>query len=100
MTVDQHNQKAPETETTYRWARERAEMLQALYIHIMVYVMVNLGLFGINYFTRGETGVWWFYWPMLLWGIGLLIHVGVTVAPFFSEEWVERKTENIAATRR
>lgn len=101
MTVDQDTQARVESEDqVYRWARERAEMLQGLYIHIMVYVVANLGLFGINYFTRGDDGSWWFYWPLLIWGIGLAIHVVVTIAPFFSEEWVERKAESLAATRR
>ena len=99
MTTDQDT-RTEEADRVYRWARERAEMLQALYIHMLVFVVVNLGLFGINYFTRGESGDWWFYWPMFLWGIGLLIHVAMTVAPFFTEEWVERKTETIAASRR
>lgn len=101
MSIDQSpdTQSSPQ-DATYRWARERAEMLQGLYIHIMVFAVVNLGLFGINYLTRGDDGVWWFYWPLLIWGIGLAIHVLVTVAPFFTEEWVERKTERIAASRR
>lgn len=83
----------------YRWARQRAEMLQGLYIHILVYLVVNAGLFAINYFTRGDDGGWWFYWPLLVWGIGLGIHVLVTVAPVFSEEWVDRRARRIAAKR-
>ena len=101
MTLDEETQApALAEDKVYRWARERAEMLQGLYIHMAVFVVANLGLFGINYATRGEFGSWWFYWPLLTWGIGLAIHVLVTAAPFFTEEWVERKTERIAATRR
>ena len=101
MTVAQGTRAPVEPQDqVYRWARERAEMLQGLYIHITVFVVANLGLFGINYFTRGDDGSWWFYWPLLIWGIGLAIHQLVTVAPFFTEAWVERKAESIAATRR
>jgi fatty acid desaturase len=101
MTVEEDTQATVVSEDkVYRWARERAEMLQGLYIHIMVFVVTMLGLFGINYATRGDDGIWWFIWPLLIWGIGLAIHVLVTVVPFFTEEWVERKTERIAATRR
>lgn len=101
MTVDQDTQAPVEAEDqVYRWARERAEMLQGLYIHVMVFAVANLGLFGINYFTRGDDDGWWFYWPLLIWGIGLAIHILVTAAPFFSQDWVDRKAERLAATRR
>jgi 2TM domain len=43
-----------------------------LYINLFVYVVINTGLFAINYFTKGENGVWWFYWPLIGWGIGLM----------------------------
>ena len=43
-----------------RAARERAEAIQGLYIHLLVYVVINAGLFGINWLTRGDSGVWWF----------------------------------------
>jgi hypothetical protein len=84
----------------YAWAHERAEMIQGLYIHLLVFVVINAGLFGINWATRGDDGTWWAVWPLLTWGIALLIHVLVTVAPVFSDEWVERRAERIAARRR
>ena len=40
----------------YQAALERAEMLQGYYIHLLVYVAVNTGLFFINLFTRGGDG--------------------------------------------
>ena len=83
-----------------RAARERAEAIQGLYIHLLVYVVINAGLFGINWLTRGDSGVWWFYWPLLGWGIGLLIHVLVVVAPVFSPEWTERRAQRMVAKRR
>ena len=93
-------QQSPEDrEKAYKRARERAEAIQGLYIHLLVYVVINAGLFAINWFTRGDDGVWWFYWPMIGWGIGLLIHVLVVVAPVFSSEWVERRAERILNNR-
>ncbi len=102
MTVEESTQSLTETseEKAYRWARERAATLQGLYIHMMVFAVTNLGLFAINYFTRGDDGTWWFYWPLLIWGVGLALHVLVTLAPVFTEEWVERRAERIVATRR
>ena len=79
----------------YASAKRRAEELQGYYIHLIVYVLVNAGLFAINALTRGEDGAWWFYWPLAGWGIGLLIHTAVTYLGVFSEDWRERKARQI-----
>ena len=50
-----------------RRAYERAGMLQGLYIHLLIYGLVNSGLFAINLLSRGEDGGWWFPWPLLTW---------------------------------
>ena len=83
---------APE-EARYRAARERAEMVQGLYIHIIVYATVNLGLFALNALIRDPGGDWWFQWPLLGWGIGVLVHISVVLFPVFSQDWVERRTQ-------
>lgn len=88
-----------EEEQAYKAARERAEAIQGLYIHLLVFAVVNAGLFGINWLTRGDDGGWWFYWPLLGWGIGLFIHILVVVAPVFSPAWVERRAERIMTNR-
>lgn len=77
----------------YRRARKRAEELQGLFIHTIVFVVINAGLFFIDAVTGNG---WWAYWPLLGWGIGYAIHVLVTVVPVFSDEWVERRAEQIA----
>jgi hypothetical protein len=94
-TVERPRETAPADDDAYRAAKERAEMLQGYYIHLLVYVTVNLGLFLINVVTRGEGGTWWFYWPMLGWGIGVLIHTLVTFGGVFNDEWRERKTQQL-----
>ena len=87
-------------EAAYRHARERAEAIQGLYIHLLVYVVINACLFGINWSSTGGDGGWWFVWPLAGWGIGLLVHVLVVIAPVFSSDWVDRKAERIMANRR
>jgi hypothetical protein len=82
-----------------RWARNRAEMLQGLYIHMLVFGVINLGLIVTNWLTREPDGAWWSVWPLLIWGVGLLVHVVVVVAPVFSPEWVDRRAEELAAKR-
>jgi hypothetical protein len=79
-------------EQLYEAAKRRAENLQGFYIHLLIYAVVNAGLFAINALTRGADGAWWFYWPLAGWGIGLLIHA-TTLLWVFSPEWAERKAQ-------
>ena len=85
----------PARDEGYEAARRRAEELQGYYIHLVVYVLVNAGLFAINALTRGGEDGWWFYWPLAGWGIGLLIHTAVTFLGVFGEDWKERKALQI-----
>jgi hypothetical protein len=77
-----------DVEPRYLKARQRAEQVQGLLIHVIVYAVVNAGLFTIDALT-GDG--WWFFWPMLGWGIGLAIHAMVLFVPVFSPEWAEER---------
>jgi hypothetical protein len=56
-------------------ARRRVGIKMGFYIHLTVYVLVNLGLFSISTLSgRGN----WHVWPLLGWGLGLAIHGIVT----------------------
>lgn len=78
----------PETDPRYKAAKERAEQVQGLLIHLMIYAVVNLCLFAIDVLTGGG---WWFFWPLLGWGIGLIVHVLVTFVPVFTPDWADRR---------
>ncbi|MDQ2734981.1 MAG: 2TM domain-containing protein [Pseudomonadota bacterium] len=58
-----------------RRARRRVGTKMGFYIHALVFVLVNLGLFAINSYTGGER---WAIFPLLGWGLGLAIHGIVT----------------------
>ena len=83
----------------YQQARERAKAIQGLYIHLLVYAVVNTGLFLINWLTRGGDGSWWFFWPLLGWGVAVAIHVVVTFVPVFAPDWAERRAERTLGRR-
>jgi hypothetical protein len=83
----------------FKRARERAQALQGLYIHLLVYAVVNTGLFLINWATRGPEGGWWFYWPLLGWGVAVAIHAMSIVAPIFSPDWADRRAERMLGRR-
>jgi len=83
-------------ETKYQKAKERVEALRGFYIHLTVYVIVNLFLFLLNIITSPE--VLWFYWPLLGWGIALVVHalsVFWGIDRPFGTDWEERKIREL-----
>ena len=58
-----------------RMAVYRANMKLAFRSHVIAYAIVNAGLFFINAVTTPTH--WWFYWPMIGWGLGLAAHAAV-----------------------
>ncbi|MEC2989249.1 2TM domain-containing protein, partial [Bacillus cereus] len=79
-----------ERDENYLRAKKRVENLKAFYIHLTVYILVNLMLFFIN--ISSDSSKLWFLYPLGGWGIGIVIH-GLTTFPFgiFGKEWEERK---------
>ncbi len=57
-------------------ARRRVGRKIGFYIHALVYVLVNLGLYAIHAVT-GEPR--WSHFPLMGWGLGLAIHGLVTL---------------------
>jgi hypothetical protein len=85
----------PEEDPRYRAARQKAEARQGYYTHLIVYAVVNTALFAINALTRGDDGSWWFVWPLLGWGVALLLHAATMAFGVFSPEWKEREARRI-----
>jgi hypothetical protein len=63
----------------YERAKKRVEAKIGFYIHLAVYVGVNLLLLMIN-LTRSPQYLW-FKWPLFGWGIGVFFH-GLSVFVF------------------
>lgn len=76
-------------EIKYLKAKERVETLRGFYIHLTVYVIVNLGLFLINMMTSPET--LWFIWPLMGWGIALALHALRVFVERPGSSWEEKK---------
>jgi hypothetical protein len=54
---------------------ERVQLLRirkrrAFLRHLMTYMIVNAGMFFVD---RLDGGAWWFHWPLVIWGIFLLL---------------------------
>lgn len=56
----------------YQSARKRVEAKMGFYTHLSVYAAVILFLAILDFAT--SPGVLWFLWPMLGWGIAVVIH--------------------------
>lgn len=60
-----------------KWRKRRRS---GFYHHLRAYCLVNVFLFAINMMTT-PGGYWWFFWPLLGWGLGLAFHAAATFFP-------------------
>lgn len=81
--------------TSYERAKKHVGDLRGWYIHVLVYVLVNLGLILLD-LILGD-GLQWAYWPLLGWGIGLAIHSAVfwLDAGPLGRQWEDRKIREL-----
>lgn len=84
-----------ENQEAYQRAKHRVEAKIGFFIHLTVYIVINLLLIIINLTT--SPGHLWFKWPLIGWGIGLLFHA---VGVFFSTEGMKIKERLIAKEMR
>ena len=61
-----------ENQETYLRAKKRAEAKFGFYVHLSIYIVVNVLLVFINLTT--SNSYLWFIWPLMGWGIGVFIH--------------------------
>ena len=83
-----------ESDEKYRRAKRRVRVLKGFYIHFATYIGAIALLFFIDFLTGGG---WWFYWPLLGWGIGIIAHAFTVfgIAGFLGSEWEEKKTRDL-----
>lgn len=84
-----------ENQEAYQRAKHRVEAKIGFFIHLAVYIVINLLLIIIN--LTMSAGHIWFKWPLIGWGIGLLFHA---VGVFFSTEGMKIKERLIAKEMR
>jgi hypothetical protein len=60
-------------EQIYEEAKKRVEAKRGFYVHLAVYVCVNIFLIIIWAFPSGG-GFPWFIFPLIGWGIGVFFH--------------------------
>ncbi len=80
----------------YERAQARVRAIKGFFIHTAAFVVVNISLLAINAVIGG---VWWFYWPLIGWGIGLGVHAlgvfGFGGGGPWGWEWEEQKVREM-----
>lgn len=87
-----------EHQEAYEKAKKRVEAKMGFYIHLAVYIGVNLLLIAINLVTAPDK--LWFKWALMGWGIGLFFHGLGVFASFKGDSIKERMIEKEMETMR
>jgi hypothetical protein len=56
----------------YEKARERVWEVNSFFVHLVAFIIVNIFLIILNVVITPKH--FWFYWPLIGWGIGLFTH--------------------------
>ena len=80
-------------QTKYQEAKERVEEIKGFYFHLITYIVINAVLIVINLLTSPEY--LWFIWPIIGWGVGLVIHAITVFGNLWGKSWEERKIKEI-----
>lgn len=83
------------TDPKYLEAKKRVKAKKDFFSHLGTYLVMGTFFFLLNAVT--SFGNWWFYWPMLGWGLAVLFHyVDVFGIPGIEQgagDWEERELE-------
>ncbi|WP_437876816.1 2TM domain-containing protein [Sorangium sp. So ce513] len=65
--------------------------------HLFSFLVVNAFLFAINALTPGP---WWFFWPLLGWGLGIAFHARAALSSDVAPRQIRREMERDAERAR
>ncbi|MDV6168056.1 histidine kinase [Flavobacterium sp. DG1-102-2] len=82
-------------QSSYFKAQKKIEEIKGFYGNLASYIVVTIGLAILNLLTY--PAYLWFLFPMVGWGIGVIIHGFKTYdyMPFLDNDWEERKVREI-----
>ncbi|MEO8718446.1 MAG: 2TM domain-containing protein [Burkholderiales bacterium] len=60
--------------------------------HVVAFVLVNAALTGVNIYTGAP---WWAFWPLVFWGLVLMVHFFFHRAATVDDAWVKERTEDL-----
>jgi len=68
---------------------ERSRVARTFKGHFLAYLLVNAVLTGVNVYMGAP---WWAVWPLLVWGLLVMLHYLVYRAGSVKDAWVEERT--------
>lgn len=76
-----------------RMAFNKVRRLRGYYLHLLIYIVINLGLAALNLLTSPDH--LWFVGSPIFWGMGLLIHTlrVFIFDQYFGAEWERAQVE-------
>lgn len=79
-----------------------AEEKIAFYVHLSAYIMVNLFLVVVWWFSGGSEGIFpWFIFPLFGWGIGIVAHgVESFTAGSYKEKLAEKEYQKLKSRKK
>ncbi|WP_299224644.1 2TM domain-containing protein [uncultured Psychroserpens sp.] len=89
----------------YKLAEIRVKQLKGYYIHVLIFILVNLVIvfININNLNEGESYFQWHnFITFSIWGAFLLIHTGSVFIPnfIFGTQWENRKIKEFMEKER
>lgn len=85
-----------ESEDLIKKAEKRAEEKMGFFVHFGVYILVNVLLIFVWWFTNGGDVFPWFIFPLIGWGIGLGAHfIGVYATYNLLEKMTEKELRKL-----
>jgi len=82
-----------EENVRYEEAKKRVSEIRGFYQHLLAYAVINPALAAINILSSPQY--LWFVWPLLAWGIGVVLHALSVFGGLWGRAWEERKINEI-----
>lgn len=80
-------------EKKYKNIKKRVAELRKFYSHLGIYIIVNIGLFLLNMAISSEN--LWFIWPLMGWGIAIILHALRVFTGTLGSNWEEKKINEL-----
>ena len=79
----------------YEIARKRVKEKKSFYRHLTTFITMGTFFFLLNIFT--DPFDWWWFFPLMPWGVGIAMHYfkvfGLPGTEGYSEAWEQREIE-------
>ena len=84
----------------YRAAKKRVKDIKGFYVHLVVYLFINIGIIAVTAYQDSHwraLGEFWTYSTAFFWGIGVFAHWFSVFGPnvFLGKDWEERKIQEL-----